>query len=271
MGQASSISTVLVGENLCVNAWFSGHLATELPYNCAVLVLSLDTSSPTGSIAVLREDCLIGVISTHTDETYSSRIFRQLEFLLAELRLKLDAFDLFAVNAGPGSFTGLRVGLTTAKAWADAFSRPVVPVSGLEAVATQTSEGAEHIVSVVDARRGQLYVGSYKRTLTQSSHQPVLIRAVQDSVMSPEEFLGWLEAPEQTEGIVVTPSQSLLESVLYNCNRSEHPIRKVSPVLAPSIGVLACSKAREGESVDALTLDANYVRRSDAELNWKGK
>lgn len=247
------------------------HLASELPYNCAVLVLSLDTSSPFGSIAVLSEDRLIGVISTQTDETYSSRIFRQLEFLLTELHLKLDSFDLFAVNAGPGSFTGLRVGLTAAKAWTEAFSKPVVAVSGLEAVAMQASDRAERIVPVIDARRGQLYVGSYNRTLKQNSHQPVLVRVAEDSVMSPDEFLGWFEAPERAGGIVVTPSRAWLESILSDSNGAERYIREVSPVLAPSIGVLAYFKARKGESVDALTLDANYVRRSDAELNWKGK
>jgi len=246
-------------------------LATELPYNCAVLVLSLDTSSPSGSIAVLREDRLIGVISTQTDETYSSRIFRQLEFLLADLQLKLDSFDLFAVNAGPGSFTGLRVGLTAAKAWADAFSKPVVPISGLEAVAIQACDRAEVIVPVIDARRGQLYVASYNRTLRQNSHQPVLVRMAEDSVMSAEEFLEWFGAPERAEAIVATPSRSWLESALPGWNDAERHIREVSPVLAPSIGVLAYLKAREGEFVDALRLDANYVRRSDAELNWKGK
>lgn len=246
-------------------------MATELPYNCAVLVLSLDTSSPSGSIAVLREDRLIGVISTQTDETYSSRIFRQLEFLLADLQLKLDSFDLFAVNAGPGSFTGLRVGLTAAKAWADAFSKPVVPISGLEAVAIQACDRAEVIVPVIDARRGQLYVGSYNRTLRQNSHQPVLVRMAEDSVMSAEEFLEWFVALERAGAIVATPSRSWLESALPGWNDAERHIREVSPVLAPSIGVLAYLKAREGEFVDALRLDANYVRRSDAELNWKGK
>ena len=83
-----------------------------------VLILALDTSSPTGSVAVVEDSRLLAVISTTTDEPYSSRIFRQLEFLLNELHLRLDQFDLFAVNAGPGSFTGLRVGLTTSKAWA---------------------------------------------------------------------------------------------------------------------------------------------------------
>ena len=75
-----------------------------------VLILSLDTSSPSGSVAILRDDLTLGVISTRAEENYSSRMFRHLEFLLSDLTLRLQDFDLFAVSAGPGSFTGLRVG-----------------------------------------------------------------------------------------------------------------------------------------------------------------
>ena len=74
-----------------------------------VLTLSLDTSSRAGSVAILRENTLLGVVSTFGDEAYSSRIFRQIEFLLAELKLRLDQFELFAVAAGPGSFIGTAV------------------------------------------------------------------------------------------------------------------------------------------------------------------
>ena len=106
-----------------------------------VLILSLDTSSPAGSLAILRDDLTLGVISTRAEENYSSRIFRHLEFLLSDLTLKLADFDLFAVSAGPGSFTGLRVGLTAAKGWAEVYRKPVVGVSALEAVAFQARSG----------------------------------------------------------------------------------------------------------------------------------
>src|SRR5271169_662885 len=103
-----------------------------------MLILSLDTSSPSGSVAILRDDLTLGVISTRSEENYSSRMFRHLDFLLADLSLHLHDFDLFSVAAGPGSFTGLRIGLTAAKAWAEVYSKPVVGVSALEAVATQS-------------------------------------------------------------------------------------------------------------------------------------
>jgi tRNA threonylcarbamoyladenosine biosynthesis protein TsaB len=214
---------------------------------------------------------VIGVLSTATDETYSSRIFRQLEFLLKELDLSLDSFDLFAVNAGPGSFTGLRVGLTAAKAWADAFCKPVVGVSGLEAVAAEAVVGADHVVPVMDARRGQLYAGSYKRGGGTDCDFPMLHRASDDAVMSPEEFQTWLDAPERRAATLATPARNWLGKLLSDGNSAPRNIFEVSAVLAPAIGQVAYSKSRLGETVDALRLDANYVRRSDAELNWKGK
>lgn len=241
-----------------------------------VLILSVDTSSPTGSIAVLRDGNEIGVISTTSDETYSSRIFRQLEFLLTETGLSLASFDLFAVNAGPGSFTGLRVGLAAAKAWADALSKPVVPVSGLEAVAAEGASNIEHVIPVIDARRGQLYTGSYKHSHGEREAGSSLQRLEDDAVMSPGEFHAWrFQTPERAAAILATPGRDWLVSLLgANAGGDSamlHRIREVSPVLAPTIGRLAYQKSQRGDAVDALRLDANYIRRSDAELNWKGK
>src|ERR1700689_5881079 len=91
-------------------------------------------------------------------------MFRHLEFLLSDLSLKLDQFDVFAVSAGPGSFTGLRVGLTAAKGWAEVYRKPVVGVSALEAVAVQARGGNTVLVPALDARRGQIYFGVYRTT-----------------------------------------------------------------------------------------------------------
>ena len=225
-----------------------------------VLVLALDTSSPAGSIAVLRGEKVIGVIATATDETYSSRMFRQLEFLLAEVKLSLEAFDLFAVNSGPGSFTGLRVGLTAAKGWSEVYGKPVVGVSGLETVATQ-SHAAGTLVPVLDARRGQVYFGFYGREGER------LVRKGEDRVGTPEEFLAALK---ERPGTIVTPDPGLGTLLTSRSNGGSNAFDEVSCVLAPVIARIAIGRAERGETSDALTLDANYVRRSDAELFWKG-
>src|SRR5271168_3537334 len=146
-----------------------------------MLILSLDTSSPSGSVAILRDDLTLGVISTRAEENYSSRIFRHLDFLLSDLTLKLADFDLFAVSAGPGSFTGLRVGLTAAKGWAEVYRKPVVGVSALEAVAFQARSGAV-LIPALDARRGQIYFGVYRAAAAG------LALDGEEFVVTPEEF-----------------------------------------------------------------------------------
>lgn len=229
-----------------------------------MLILALDTSSPSGSIAILRDEKVIGVLSTTGDETYSSRMFRQLKFLLAELKLSHGDFDLFAVNSGPGSFTGLRVGITAAKGWAEVYAKPAAPISGLEAVAAQ-SRGGSVVVPVLDARRGQVYFGFYRRSPDR------LIREGDDRVATPDEFLSALrELPESADMVIVTPDPDIAGKLASHSETGGIPVERVSSVLAPVIGALALERARRGDVVDALALDANYVRRSDAELHWKG-
>jgi tRNA threonylcarbamoyladenosine biosynthesis protein TsaB len=242
-------------------------LAPQLPYNGAVLILALDTSSTTGSLAVLRDEKLIGAVSTFADETYSSRMFRHLEFLLQELSLKLEQFDLFAVSAGPGSFTGLRVGLVAAKGWSEVYNKPAVGISVLEAIAAQSNSASAVLVPVFDARRGQVYFGVYRR------EKNSLALEGDECVLRPDEFLRTIaERPGSSEFAVISPTPEVLDSDLSRIEKEHLPaphVERVSTVLAPLIGQLGYRRAQRGQVSDALTLDANYVRRTDAEVYAK--
>jgi tRNA threonylcarbamoyladenosine biosynthesis protein TsaB len=239
-----------------------------------VLILALDTSSPAGSVAVLRDDRVTGVVSTWVDEIYSSRMFRHLDFILRELSLGLSEIDVFAVAAGPGSFTGLRVGIAAVKGWAEVYGKPIASVSALEAVAVQSRSQAPLLVPVLDARRSQVYYGLYRRS--DSPGRVQLKLDGEECVAAPAEFLEALQSlDEVSECTVVTPSPGLVSNLFAGFDSSEAPSRKiqiaveqVSSVLAPSIGRLAHLQAQRGELVDALALNANYVRRSDAESKW---
>ncbi len=242
---------------------FSVTLAPKLPYTGAVLSLSLDTSSRGGSVAVLRDQAVLGVVSTWGEEAYSSRIFRQLEFLLAELGLKLDQFELFAVAAGPGSFTGLRVGLASAKAWSEAYAKPVVGVSVLEAVAAQCAYPAAWVVPVVDARRGQFYAAAYRRVIDG------LHLEGDECVVSGEELLALIHSHSGGGEVAVVATEP--ELVTHLLDPAGVKVFRASNVLAPWIGQLAVTRAQQGKFSDALTLDANYVRRSDAETGTKAR
>jgi tRNA threonylcarbamoyladenosine biosynthesis protein TsaB len=225
-------------------------------------ILAVDTSTRRGSLAVAEDERLLGVVSTATAETYSSRMFRQLDFLLAELKLTLAEMDLFAVVAGPGSFTGLRVGLAAVKGWAEVFAKPVAAVSGLEALAAQSR--AARVAAVMDARRGQIYGGLYLRT------DAGLVRESDDVVMTLDEFLAQLPAGAEADVTFATPEPLLLAATLAATRFASRPVEQVSDVLAPVVARLGLERARRGELLDALALDAHYVRRSDAELLWKG-
>jgi tRNA threonylcarbamoyladenosine biosynthesis protein TsaB len=240
-------------------------------------ILALDTTTAAGSLAVLSADAAgvaaAGVVGTSSTEAYSSRLFRQLEFLLAELKLTTADFDLFAAAAGPGSFTGLRVGLTAVKGWAEVHGRPVVAVSALEAMAhaADAAQGAAGvpsrrvIVPVADARRGQVFAGIYEPGAAG------VRRIAEDVVMDPPELWSYLRehVRDREFGFAATAAAfgaTLLASSPYARQR----VAMVPALLAPAVGAVGWAKAQRGETCDALTLDAHYVRRSDAEVHFKG-
>jgi len=212
-------------------------------------------------------------VSAWTGELYSSRMFRQLEFLLHELSLSLEDFDLFAATVGPGSFTGLRVGLAAVKGWGEVYRKPIAAVSALKAVAAQAHSDLPLVVPVLDAHRGQIYSAIYRRS--EGSGHAWLTLLGEEMVIAPSEFLEVLRAKAAAVDLaIVTPVPELLASALSLCETKGvragcMRIEQASLILAPHVGRLAALHAAEGKLEDSLTLDANYVRRSDAELHWK--
>jgi tRNA threonylcarbamoyladenosine biosynthesis protein TsaB len=237
-----------------------------------MLILAVDTSSASGSLALLSDTTIVAHRVTSAGEPYSEGLLRETKELLEGERISFDQIDLFAVDAGPGSFTGLRVGLTTVKGWAEVWARPVAAVSGLEAIATQVGRVAKPgslVAAVMDARRGEIFGGLFRRGEEDSARLGCLgdevVTSAQEFVQSLRPHLlggcGLLIACVQPEII-----RSATEAQDVGCCR----IEVVSSVLAPFIGQLGYVKAIRGDLVDALRLDANYIRRSDAETNWKG-
>jgi tRNA threonylcarbamoyladenosine biosynthesis protein TsaB len=175
------------------------------------------------------------------------------------------------VDAGPGSFTGLRVGLTTVKGWAEVWGKPIAAVSGLEAIAAQICRSvapSSFIAAVTDARRGQIFGALFR---LRDDGSGLLDRLGNDVVASADEFLQSLR-PQVGGGDTLAVAclqqevvQPAMQRLGFGCSR----IEVVSDVLAPFVGQLGYAKAVRGDVIDALHLDANYIRRSDAEMNWK--
>lgn len=229
-------------------------------------LLSVDTTSKDASVALLRDARLVALVAPRSPEQHSVQLFRILKQALSEVDLSLADIDAFAVASGPGAFTGLRVGLTAVKGLAEPLGKPVVPVSALEAVC-QASDAEGLLAPLVDAYRGQVFGGLYEKT---SSGLELRGR---ERVATMEEFLSQLEAagirPEATT--LVSPQMDRWAEVVGGSFFAESRRERVSPVLAEAVARCAERKLARGETLDALHLEANYVRRSDAELLWKPK
>ena len=194
-------------------------------------------------------------------------MFRHLDFLLSELSLRLSDFDLFAVASGPGSFTGLRVGLAAAKGWSEVYRKPIAAIGALEAIAAQSHSRHQYVVPVLDAHRGQFYFGVYRREEATSGERTLALEG-NECVMTPQEFFDFLKSRALRDFSIATPARFLVADAASRNETIAH-IEEVSAILAPHVGRLGHQRALRGELVDSLKLDANYVRRSDAELHWK--
>ena len=122
-----------------------------------MLILALDTTSRAGSLAIVRDTAVVHEIVGDASRTHGERLPLEFERICNDARVSLHDIDVFAVAAGPGSFTGLRVGIAAIQGLAVALGRRVVPVSTLEAVAFATDDPPEYIGTWVDAQRGEVF------------------------------------------------------------------------------------------------------------------
>ncbi len=232
-----------------------------------------------GSAALLRDSQVLAEISGYEETPYSMRLFRDIALLQERENFSLDQVDLFAVAAGPGSFTGLRVGLTAVKAWAEVHGKPIAAISGLEAIAAESLMGeksgigqagsapnASFIAPFLDARRGQVFGAIYRR-ISGDAMGLALVSA--ESILSVDEFLELVKGKSPEPIQLVSPTPDVLPATRVGEILHGARIVQVSAALAPAIGRLGFERARRGDLVDSIRLDANYVRRSDAESAWK--
>ena len=229
-------------------------------------LLAVDTSSKESSVALLRDAQLVAGVAPRSDEQHSVQLFRSIQQTLAQANLPLAGVDVYAVANGPGAFTALRVGLTVVKGLAEMHEKPVVAVSVLEAVAAgAAAEGL--LVPIVDAYRGQIFGGVYEK------RDGRLAARGRERVMTMEEFLASLaqDGVRPEACAFVSPQMSRWASVLAAGPYGAAAREGVSPALAEAVARCATPKLARGETLDALRLEANYVRRSDAELLWKKK
>ncbi len=212
-------------------------------------LLSVDTTAEWGSIALVGDQGVIEEVTLHSPGGFAHILFGEIEQLLARQRLDLDTLDGFAAASGPGSFTGVRVGLTAMKGLAEATGRKVVAVSNLRALAFYGTRPLR--AAVIDARRGEVYGGVYDAALQPVCHEVVAKLPI------------WLAS------LPVGDLEFITQGLAIAATGLSAPLVEAPRALAGAIGTIAFDQLRRGDARDAGEIDANYVRRSDAELLWK--
>ncbi|MBV9764261.1 MAG: tRNA (adenosine(37)-N6)-threonylcarbamoyltransferase complex dimerization subunit type 1 TsaB [Acidobacteriaceae bacterium] len=213
-----------------------------------MIILALDTTSEFGSLALRSEGQLVAEVSLHSTDGFAHLIFPAIEQILTHAGIRLSEIDCFAAASGPGSFTGVRVGLSAVKGLAEATGKRAIGVSNLQALSSFGNLPLRAVV--LDARRGEVYAAVYNARL-----EPVTPEAVL-------KFSDWLETLHEPVYQFISPAASLK---LDGTRFAAMPFVQAPNNLAAAIA--ECAENRV--PTDPAVLDANYVRRSDAELFWK--
>jgi tRNA threonylcarbamoyladenosine biosynthesis protein TsaB len=216
-----------------------------------MILLAVDTSGRNGSLALVRaEDKSFDTLALEHLEgrMYSAQLIPALQHALAEANLTTKDIEAFAVASGPGSFTGLRVGLSTIKGLAEVTGKPIAAVSVLEAAARVTDVDSRVLVAL-DAGRKQAFVGDYD----------FRARSTKELLVTWEEFFQ-LAKPATVP--VFSPDAALRDAAAVHQLR----VTVIASPQADTYARIGYEKLSAGDSTSAEVLEANYLRASDAEL-----
>jgi tRNA threonylcarbamoyladenosine biosynthesis protein TsaB len=217
------------------------------------LILSVDTTREFGSLALLRGDELLEEMPLYSPEGFGHVLYDYLGRLLARHGVKVGDMDCFAAASGPGSFTGVRVGLACVKGLSEAAGRPVVAVGNLRAIASFGTMPLR--AALLDARRGEVYGGLYD---------------AEGNALMPDtvaKFPVWLAGLPEGEIEFLSADPEHFRAALGDGRM----LTAAPRALAAAIGRIALGEHRRGHAADPAAIDADYVRRSDAELLWKDR
>ncbi len=245
------------------------------------LVLAIETATRAGSISIARGGAILGSLSGNPTASHSTDLLDHIRQLLNDARVALNEIDFFAVAIGPGSFTGLRIGLATIKAFAVYLDRQCVAVSSLAAVA-HGAGCSKQTVALLPAGRGEVYAQMFRvapkgetEALDDAAHlssEALLkrygslqsLRWAGDGAHLHEDQLSRWATNQEIEFIKSSNSSALPAKL-----QSDWTLAQIDPHLAESVATLGLFYYRAGKALSASELHADYVRPSDAEINEK--
>lgn len=224
-----------------------------------MIILSFDTATQGCSVAVSENEFLIAGFSLYKKETHSKHLMSMMDNVLSVSGLTLSEIDGFAVTRGPGSFTGLRIGLSTVKGLADVTGKPVVSVSSLDALAFGLEGFSCSICPMIDARKGEVYTALYQYD------SGILTRKTEELAVEPGVFLESINDKTMFVGSgAITYRQIISEKA---SGYVSEPPGHAHHISAHTIASLSFPRFLRGDVETLSSLEPHYIRKSDAELN----
>ena len=226
-------------------------------------ILAIDTSTQVSSVAVASEEKLSAELTMQAKLTHSETLMPHIEQVLRMANLPKEKLEGIAVSIGPGSFTGLRIGLAAAKAMAYALDLPLVAVSTLQALACHFPVPNVRLFSLIDAQKGNAYrEGCHWEDGKLVVESPVEVVSVKDFVedcqnMSEQTILMGDVVEKRLRGKVELPSNVLLAPSHLSMPR------------AANVAMLGLQKLKTGDVSNLMDLEPVYIRRSEAEVLWE--
>ena len=215
-------------------------------------ILAIDSCAGTSSVAVLEDESLLALYTVNSGNTHSETLLPMIRDMLLTLEISAEDIDAYAVSYGPGSFTGVRIGVSTIKGLAFGRNKPCVEVSTIEALAMNLAGFNGIICPVMNARRGQVYTGIFRNGE----------RLMNDECMMLNDLIPILEGYGENIYFVGDGYDLTVKADIKGALETPEPLRYANGY---SVGRVAYEKIKKGETVTDTTLSVNYLRKPQAE------
>jgi tRNA threonylcarbamoyladenosine biosynthesis protein TsaB len=223
-----------------------------------MLLLAVDTTTLSGSVALLENSRLLSEVNFDTPATHSRRLLPAIDFLLKNSDLEIQKIEGYAVAVGPGSFTGIRIGLSTIKSLASASGRPVAAVSTLQALALKLRHPQTKLICpLIDAKKGEIYAALFE------SAGLKLEEIIPQGAYSPDGFFSRL--PAHRIIYFIGTGLEVYKDKLLQALKDKARFARRSLFVACEVGLLGYDILKSGKGRDSRELEPLYFRKSQAE------
>lgn len=228
-------------------------------------ILGIDTSTMAASVAVIKDNQLVCEYTINTKKTHSQKLMPMIENMLKESDLNINDIDLIGICVGPGSFTGLRIGMATAKAIAHVNNIPIVGVTSLEMLAANMNLCDKKICSILDAQRNQVYTAKFGYIGNR------LVQINDTDVLEIDKLINEISSSED-DYILIGEAVYKYEEKLKDIENISIPSPSHNVTKASSLCSIALEKYNQGENIESCyTINPMYIRKSQAEVQYDEK